>query len=137
LPSGLSLLAEYWYDSRAYAQQEWQDLFALAAELTHHGNPADVIQVLQSGQLMFTAPNLRAHNLMLYLSYEQVGWQFKTDLQLTPADGGYVMTSRLGWPFSDSGQLEVGNRFYGGPSDAVYSQVPNQQEWFLRFSGRF
>lgn len=136
-PAGLSLLAEYWYDSRAYSRQQWQDLFDLAAGSPQHGDSTDVSQLLQSGQLMFSTPNLLAHNLMLYLSYEQPDWQVKADLQWTPQDGGYVLTSRLGWPLAQSGQLEVGNRFYGGPASAVYSQVPNRQEWFLRFNGRF
>jgi len=135
--SGLSVLAEYWYDNRTLSRNQWQDQFDAANQFKHHADHSDVAMLLQSGQLMFTGQNLLAHNLMLYLSYEQPQWQAKMDVQLTPQDGGYVLTSRLLWPTPDGAQLEVGNRFYGGPATAVYQQVPNQQEWFLRFAGRF
>lgn len=131
---GFNLLVEYWYDGRSLSAGQWQDVFDQAAQWSQHPEAASL---LGAGQALFLRPNLLAHNLMLYFSYEQPDWQGKLDVQYTPEDQGHVMTARLSWPYLTAHSIEVGLRHFAGPVQSVYRQVPHHMEWFLRFEGRF
>ena len=126
--SQVSLLAEAWWDGTALSDAQWADWNArnrgLAALL---GTPAPAAAV--SGNLAWqasafnAAANLRRANLFARLSWQYDKWQPAIDLLVTPVDRGRVVTASLGWQ-GDRVRVDAGLRVYGGPSDALFAQLP-------------
>jgi hypothetical protein len=137
----LSLLAEAWWDGTALSDAQWDDwatrnrgLAALA------GTPAPTSAV--AGNLAWQASafnastSLRRANLFARLSWQHDKWQPALDVLFTPADRGRVVTGSLGWQ-GDRVRLDAGLRFYGGPADAVLSQVPTRRIGYLAATWSF
>ena len=129
--SQVSLLAEAWWDGAALSDAQWAEWNArtrgLAARL---GTPAPASAV--SGNLAWqasalgAAANLRRANLFARLSWQHGKWQPAIDALVTPADRGRVVTASLGWQ-GDRVRVDAGVRVYGGPSDALFAQLPTRR----------
>ena len=70
------------------------------------------------------------------LSWEHEGWQPSLDLLYQPADGGRIVTAALLWK-GDRVQLQGGWRVYGGPDNAVLSQLPARSIGYLAATWTF
>ena len=133
--SQVSLLAEAWWDGTALSDAQWADWNArnrgLAALL---GTPAPAGAV--SGNLAWqasafnAATNLRRANLFARLSWQYDQWQPAIDVLVTPADRGRVVTASLGWQ-GDRVRVDAGLRVYGGPSAALFAQLPARRIAYL------
>ena len=73
-----------------------------------------------------TSSNLRRTNLFMRVSWTLDKWQPAFDLLYTPADAGRTVTASLGWQ-GDRVRVDAGLRLYGGPSDAVFAQLPTRR----------
>ncbi|HAS8134015.1 TPA: hypothetical protein I7667_24510, partial [Vibrio vulnificus] len=69
--SGHSLLAEYWYDSRAWSKRQWQQAMDRARMLTQQPNTEPLAASYAQG---FEHANLVQHNLMLHWSWDSNAW---------------------------------------------------------------
>ena len=139
--SQLSVLAEAWWDGTALSDGEWDSWRtrnALLAHLPALGAPAGAA----AGNLAWQADafnassSLRRSNLYLRLSWEHEGWQPSLDLLYQPADGGRIVTAALLWK-GDRVQLQGGWRVYGGPDNAVLSQLPARSIGYLAATWTF
>ncbi len=124
----VSLLAEAWWDGTALSDAQWADWNARNRGLTALlGTPAPASAV--TGNLAWqasafnAAANLRRANLFARLSWQYDKWQPAIDVLVTPADRGRVVTASLGWQ-GDRVRVDAGVRVYGGPSDALLTQLP-------------
>ena len=124
----VSILAEAWWDGMALSDAQWngwdQRNRQLAA-LVGSPAPASAIAGNLAGQAnAFNASsNLRRTNLFMRVSWTLDKWQPAFDLLYTPADAGRTVTASLGWQ-GDRVRVDAGLRLYGGPSDAVFAQLP-------------
>ena len=124
----VSILAEAWWDGMALSDAQWngwdQRNRQLAALV---GSPSPVRAV--AGNLAWQAnafsasSNLRRTNLFMRVSWTLDKWQPAFDLLYTPADAGRTVTASLGWQ-GDRVRVDARLRLYGGPSDAVFAQLP-------------
>jgi hypothetical protein len=127
----VSLLAEAWWDGTAPSNAQWDGWLARNAQLrSMRATPAPPYAI--AGNLAWQASafnastNLRRANLFARLSWTHDKWQPAIDMLYTPADAGRVVTASLGWQ-GDRVRFDGGLRFYGGPNDAVLSQVPTRR----------
>ena len=124
----VSILAEAWWDGMALSDAQWngwdQRNRQLAA-LVGSPAPASAIAGNLAGQAnAFSASsNLRRTNLFMRVSWTLDKWQPAFDLLYTPADAGRTVTASLGWQ-GDRVRVDARLRLYGGPSDAVFAQLP-------------
>ncbi len=139
--SQLSVLAEAWWDGTALSDDQWnrwQSRNALLAGLPALGAPASAA----AGNLAWQADafnpssSLRRSNLYLRLSWEHEGWQPSLDLLYQPADGGRIVTAALLWK-GDRMQLQGGWRGYGGPANAVLTQLPVRSQAYVAVTWTF
>lgn len=126
--SQVSVLAEAWYDGAAPSNAEWDTWYrrgrtvlsfaALGAPIgAVAGNMAWQANAFGSGA------NLRRENVLLRLSWKQAAWEPAIDMLFTPADAGRVVTASLNWQ-GDRFAVQARLRHFGGPSTAIYSQLP-------------
>ncbi|MBU1237572.1 MAG: hypothetical protein KJ634_08730 [Gammaproteobacteria bacterium] len=136
--SGISLLAEAWYDADAYREGDWRALDALTAQqLALRGvAPAAAIDgnIAWSSQA-FLASNLLRKNVLLRLAYDdRDGFKPYGELLVTPGDGGRVLTLGAVWE-GDRQRYTLGARQVGGAADSAYAQAPIKRviwaEWRL------
>jgi len=132
--NNISLLAEYWYDSRGPTRKEWENLFA-AGQL--QSQTAELAPLLFAAGQVFTATNLVQHNVLLHARYEGSKFNPVLDMQLAPADSGLITTGRVGYEWMPGQNIEIGARGFGGASNSVYSQLPRRNTYFFRISGSF
>jgi len=135
--SGVSLLAEAWYDRSAHSADEWHAAADLArrqaALLGTPGIPeAAVGGNLAYGTRAFESPNLLRKNLLLRLSHRSEGESFEPaiDMLYTPEDGGRVVTASLGYE-ADRHRIDAGLRVYGGRADSAYRLLPEKRVVYL------
>ena len=127
----VSILAEAWWDGTALSDAQgngWSQRNRQLAALV--GSPAPASAV--AGNLAWQAnafgasSNLRRTNLFMRVSWTLEKWQPAFDLLYTPADAGRTVTASLGWQ-GDRVRVDAGLRLYGGPSDAVFAQLPTRR----------
>lgn len=128
--SQLSLIAEYWHDSRSLRSSEWADWRSHATEL-----PAWLPEEARSGSLAdlagaFGNPNLRRDNVLLRASWTDNVWSPALDVVYTPADHGRVTTLSLAWQ-GDVFKVEGGYRRFDGPLSAIARNLPNRDTAYL------
>ncbi|MFA6311618.1 MAG: hypothetical protein WCV99_04355 [Sterolibacterium sp.] len=131
--SGLSLLAEAWYDASAYTAVEWRAAADLArrqaALLGRTGIPAAAVSgSLAYGLRYFERTNLLRKSLLLRLSHrsESESWEPAIDVLYTPEDGGRVVSASLGFE-ADRYRIDAGLRVYGGRADSAYRLLPEKR----------
>lgn len=128
--SGLSLLAEAWYDAEAYSARQWRDLVALVerqrALLAEPVSPAAIYGNIAWSMRYFESPNLLRRNILLRVSHTGTRWTPALDVLHTPEDGGVVTTAGLRYA-GDRQEIEAGLRAFGGPRDAAYRLLPEDR----------
>lgn len=129
--SGLGVLLEAWYDGDAYSKKQWGALNALT---TQQKNLAqfDMAQLfnanIAASSQAYLAPNLLRENALFRVSFDdRKGRKVFSDLLLTPADGGGVVSLGLEWERNRS-NFKTGYRQYLSRENSAYGQAPVQSE---------
>ena len=151
--TGHSLIGEYWYDSRAWSNSEWQHAKTRATKL--HSNPktAPIARSYAQGLIHY---NLTQHSVMLHWGWDTDAWlqwqsnndwrwlsDFtpKLDLLIAPHDGGVIATQWLTYQWIDTGNasvaLEFTARFLTGKSDSAYAQINERRTLLFTIKGKF
>lgn len=123
-----SYLVEYWWDGAAASQHEWRSwlqrnqLLQGLADNPALRYPTAANLAWQTGGLQ-SSGSLHRQNLYLRWSRSSGAWQTAADYLWTPEDRGHVASLSLGWQ-GDRWHFDGGLRHYGGPSNALYSQLP-------------
>jgi hypothetical protein len=151
--SGNSIIAEYWFDERAWSAQEWSMAYssakALPTAINENSIGASYAQAYQQA-------NLVRHNMMFHWSLDSTAWSHwhwskdsallgsltpTLDLLVSPEDGGLIATQWLRFDVYDSGtqslEFELAGRFVAGKSGTVFSQLPDKQTILVNLRGRF
>ncbi len=139
----LSLMAEWWYDSTAPSNAQWDAWNARNRQLAQTwftGGP-DALRQAVAGNLgwqaqAFGGQSLRRNNLFARLAWDHEGWQPSLDVLLMPADRGRVLTAQLGWQ-GDRVRVDAGVRTNGGPADSVAAQLPTKTTAFVAATWAF
>ncbi|CCO46586.1 conserved hypothetical protein [Vibrio nigripulchritudo SOn1] len=151
--SGHSVIAEYWYDSRAWGKEEWEDAQVSATSLREtYGQDS----LANSYGLGLTNANLTKHNVMFHWTLDTQNWQGQhwtaapgwfekltptVDLMIAPEDGGVISTPKLSFEWYDDGasrfETELAARFYNGKDKSLYKNLKTNSMILLNFKGRF
>lgn len=134
----LSLMAEWWYDTTAAKDAQWDAWAARNRSLAALGGAANVPEPLRRGVAgnlgwqaqAFNGQSLRRHNVFLRAAWEHEGWQPTLDMLYMPADRGRVLTAACGWQ-GDRVRVDAGVRRNGGPEGAVAAQLPTRRTAYL------
>jgi hypothetical protein len=138
--SGLSVLAEGWYDADAYSIAEWRRLDVLTARqraLAGLAPAATIAGNVGWSSQAYLATNLLRENLLLRLSYDD-GDGFKpfAELLATPRDGGKLLTLGAAKEWNRQ-RASFGLRQLGGAEESVYARAPLKRmawaEWRFSF----
>ncbi|MCE4935222.1 hypothetical protein [Aliivibrio fischeri] len=138
---GSSVVVEYWYDSRAWSKNEWNNALTVATPSYQQG---------------FNHVNMVQHNMMFHWSLDPnawTTWQWSKDIswlsQFTPTfdvlyspeDNGVIATQWLNYLLHDSGdssvEMELAARFLTGKSDSAYANLSDKHMLLLNIKGRF
>ncbi len=139
-----SLLVEWWYDATLPRNQDWDQWRARNLVLTTFGDPPGLPPALinaAAGNLAwqaspFAANNLRRNNLFARLAWQEQRWLLSLDALVTPSDSGRIVTAAVQWQ-GEGLRLNAAWRSYGGPADALFSQLPQRQVGLLAASWPF
>jgi hypothetical protein len=133
----LSVMGEWWYDSTAASNAQWDAWTARNQQLARSWFPGgpDGLRRGVAGNLgwqaqAFGTSSLRRNNLFARLSWDHEGWQPSVDLLYMPADRGRVLTVALGWQ-GNRLRWDAGLRANGGPGEAVARQLPVRKTAFV------
>ncbi|USD61562.1 hypothetical protein J4N45_06260 [Vibrio sp. SCSIO 43140] len=146
--SGISVIGEYWYDSRAWHKDQWQKAHEYAKQ-----NPSPISA---SYALGYTQQNMVQHNIMLHSRLDPLFWtqwewskdsrvlqnmKPRLDLLIAPEDGGVIATQWIDFELIDTGNsnlnLEFAARFVTGASNSVYANLPDTYNILINLKGRF
>ncbi len=136
--SGISILAEAWYDADAYRESDWRALNALTAQQLALAGVASTTaidgNVAWSSQA-FLAGNLLRENALMRISYDnRDGFKPYAEMLTTPRDHGRVLTLGATWE-GDRQRFALGVRQFGGAADSAYARTPIRRigwaEWHL------
>lgn len=130
----ISVLTEYWYDSRSLDSDEWTDLFLAAKQQALV--PA-LASLLNAGAQVFTSTNLRRHNINFHVRYDGQVLNPVLDIQWAPEDSGFITTLSLDYEWRAGHMLKFGSRWFGGSSSSVFQQLPVENTLFLKLEGMF
>ena len=141
--SGHHVVLEYWFDSRAWSNSEWQSAIESSESLSVNPMTASLAGSYAQG---YQHANLVQHNIMFHWSLDSTyGWLEDItptfDVMLSPQDGGFIATQWLNYQALDNGDssldLELAARFLGGKSDSAYANLPDSHMILLNIKGRF
>lgn len=134
-----SWLFEYWYDSLALNQDEWQFWQQRQTNLRQALKQQTISSAILLPQFAWQtqaynqAENLRQHNLFVRWSQQYEAWQCSADLLWHPEDRGRILTLTGSWQ-GDKTRLELGVRRYGGQQTAVLRQLSEETKAFVNLS---
>jgi len=86
--------------------------------------------------LFSAANNLRRKNLFARWSWKTGGWETAIDTLYTPVDKGRATTLSIDWQ-GDRWHVDAGIRIYGGPSSAVFAQIPQNKLFYTSATWAF
>ncbi|OLQ94237.1 hypothetical protein BIY21_00110 [Vibrio ponticus] len=151
--SGHSFIGEYWYDSRAWSDSEWQNAIEQGQGLK---NSAQTYAIATSYAQGLSHYNLTQHNVMLHWRWDSQTWlQWQTDgawswlgdvtpkldLLISPQDGGVVATQWITYQWIDNGDLSIDleftARFLSGKNESAYAQVNQSHTLTFTIKGKF
>ncbi|KJG10831.1 hypothetical protein C0W96_02735 [Photobacterium kishitanii] len=151
--TGHKLIAEYWYDSRAWSRSQWQQAIARSQQLIVAPATTELAYSYAQG---FQQTNIVQHNLMLHWQWDLQAWlQWlgknsalwladitpTLDILYSPQDNGIIATQWLTYQWLDSGDqavdLEFSARFFTGENDSAYALVSDNYMIALTVRGRF
>ena len=148
---GNSVILEYWYDSRAWSDSEWQAAIDRATSLVIESDPSMQSLAKSYGQ-GYRHSNIVQHNLMLHWSLDSSAFdqfEYTQGLELTPTldilyspqDGGVIVTQWLEYLLFDSGDyhqtIEIAGRFIFGDHNSAYQQLTDSRAVLINLKGRF
>ena len=84
----------------------------------------------------FAANSLRRNNVFARLAWQEQRWLLSLDALVTPSDSGRIVTAAVQWQ-GEWLRLNAAWRIYGGPADALFSQLPLRQVGLLAASWPF
>ncbi|MGO2159352.1 MAG: hypothetical protein ACTH4J_02670 [Vibrio toranzoniae] len=141
--TGHNVVLEYWFDSRAWSDSEWESAIESAEPLSVNPMTASLSGSYAQG---YQHANLVRHNIMFHWSLDSTyGW-FEDitptfDVMLSPQDGGFIATQWINYQALDNGDsslnLELAARFLAGKSDSAYANLPDSHMIILNIKGRF
>ena len=152
---GHNIVLEYWYDSRAWSDSEWQTAINRAQDLSQIPATQPLASAYAQG---YQHANIVEHNLMAHWSLDSSGWRHwfadgastwawlddvtpTLDLMIAPQDGGIIATQWINYQAIDNGsasvELELAARFLGGNKDSAYANLPDSHMILLNIKGRF
>ena len=127
-----SFIVEAWWDGSAPSDSQWQQwnqrniaLGQLASTVPSLQTPVAYNLAWQTN-LLTAANNIRRKNLFARWSWQSGAWQTAVDTLYTPTDRGHASSASIEWQ-GDRWHLEAGLRMYGGPSAAVFAQLPQNK----------
>ncbi len=142
----LSLMAEWWYDSTAASNAQWDAWSTRNRQLAQAWVPGgpDTLDTLRRGVAAnlgwqaqaFGGTSLRRNNVFVRAAWDHEGWQPSLDLLYMPADRGRVLTAALGWQ-GDRVRGDAGVRVNGGPQGSVAAQLPVKRQAFVAMTLAF
>jgi hypothetical protein len=155
--AGHSVIAEYWYDSRAWSNSEWQEAMSRGELLSNSPNNRLLLSSYAQG---YQHANIVQHNLMLHWSWDieaWVAWSGATymetgmgwlndvtptlDVMISPQDGGVIVTQWINYQWIDTGdqsiELEVAARFLSGDDQSAYAQINDKYMIVFNIKGKF
>lgn len=149
---GQSVIAEYWFDSRSWGKEQWQQAQTNADSVRYQHNQALGWSYAQG----YNQVNLVQHNVMLHASLDSQAWRHwawsqsiewlqglvpTLDVLIAPQDGGVIVTQWLNYSVYDSGtasiEIELAARFMTGPADSTYANLPDKHMILLNMKGKF
>ncbi|MGR6837605.1 hypothetical protein ACU5DF_00280 [Aliivibrio wodanis] len=138
---GNTLVVEYWYDSRTWGENEWENALNIASPSYQQG---------------YLHANIVQHNMMFHWSLDpnawsnwqwsqNIGWLSELtptfDVLYSPQDNGVIATQWLNYLVHDSGhssvEMELAARFLTGKSDSAYANLTDKHMILLNLKGRF
>ena len=133
-----SLLVEWWHDGTALTDAAWADWAARNQALAALQGPPPIAV---AGNLAWQATplaagSLRRDNLFVRAAWQPDHWLLSLDALVTPRDGGRIVTAALQWQ-GDRIRLNAALRFYGGPGDALFAQLPQRRVGLVAASWAF
>ncbi|MBW3695219.1 hypothetical protein EK599_05910 [Vibrio sp. T187] len=157
---GQNIVLEYWFDSRAWSQSEWESAMSNAQVLTSLPQSSALGASYLQG---YQHANVVEHNILFHWSLDSSAWSQilptdagnswgdvlgfldnltpTFDLMYTPQDGGFIATQWINYRVSDTGvssvDLELAARFLSGKSDSAYANLPDSHMILLNIKGRF
>ncbi|HAS6346405.1 hypothetical protein LZU85_00370 [Vibrio sp. IRLE0018] len=151
--SGHSVLLEYWYDSRAWSDDEWQMAMERSRQLKQQPLTSPLAASYAQG---LQHANLVQHNIMFHWRWDSNAWmawhgvnnaQWLADITPTldvlfsPQDGGVIATQWINYQWLDTGlysvELEFAARFLVGDSQSTYAQIEDKHMMVFNLKGRF
>lgn len=143
-PQRVSLLVECWYDGTAPADSDWDAWLARNRALAAFGTQPGLSPALvraAGGNLAwqatpFATNNLRRNNVFARLAWHAQRWVLSLDALVTPSDRGRVVTAAAQWQ-GERLRFDAAWRSYGGPADALFSQLPLREVGLLAVSWPF
>ncbi|MGC9459896.1 hypothetical protein [Vibrio genomosp. F10] len=151
--TGHNIIMEYWFDSRSWSRDEWQQAFERGTDLASNPHTLPLASSYAQG---FNHANLVQHNMMFHWSLNSASWSHWAwsnnwlwlndfeptfDVIVSPQDGGLIATQWLNYQMYDSGytsfNVELAARFLGGSSDSVYANLPDKHMILLNLKGKF
>ncbi|MCX7157564.1 MAG: hypothetical protein NTW45_14115 [Rhodocyclales bacterium] len=137
---GFSVLGEFWWDGTAPAATDWQRLKRQAAQraalLGLSSVPAAAVAgATAASTRMFDQGNLAQHGMLTRLAWSDPGgrWSASADLLKSMGDGGWTLTTAVGWQ-GEKLRVDAGLRRYGGPADSAYRLLPERAAAFVGLS---
>ncbi|MGP8308643.1 hypothetical protein [Vibrio sp. YIC-376] len=150
---GHNVIAEYWYDSRAWSKSEWSKAISRGEVLLQSPATRPIASSYAQG---FQHANIVQHNLMLHWRWDIEAWSVwrgevsmgwlsdvmpTLDVMLSPQDGGVIVTQWVNYQWIDSGdqsvELEVAARFLSGDDQSAYAQINDKYMIVFNVKGRF
>ncbi len=151
--AGHNLIAEYWYDSRAWSKSQWEQAIARGEWLSQS---SDTTLLATSYAQGFQHANIVQHNLMLHWRWDLeawTAWRGRADLEwlsditptldvmYSPQDGGVIVTQWLNYQWIDTGdqsvEVEVAARFLTGDDHSAYAQINDKNMIVFNIKGKF
>ncbi len=153
--AGHNVIAEYWYDSRAWSKSEWQQAIERGELLSQPLNSQTSLLATSYAQ-GFQHANIVQHNVMLHWSWDveawaawngeaDMGWLSDVtptlDVMLSPQDGGVIVTQWLNYQWIDTGdqsvEVEVAARFLTGDDQSASAQINDKHMIVFNIKGKF
>lgn len=130
--SGVNLIAEYWYDGRSPADQQWRDLLQqVPLQAAALDSDPRARHYLLTERQMFSSQNLFQHNVMLHLRVANDHWRPELTLVYNPVDPTLLINGKLCYYWSEGHQLSLGFRRYAGQPAGIYRQLSFDQSIYL------
>lgn len=141
-----SFFLEAWWDGTALSDREWRNWNTRNQSLRSSISMLPQLQqvlgynlgynLAWQNQALSGSDNIRRKNVFVRWSWQENGWQPSLDMQWTPEDKGRVMTAALSWQ-GNRINISGGLRFYGGPSQSIFAQLPDSRVTYVSATWAF